>query len=72
MHGFKVPFWHNGKIPKMALLNWCMKFKSYFGRKTYFEAIYKKNIHKMFQSQQNPRFRSVKAQMLDFSQKGLT
>ena len=25
--GSKVPFWQNGKIVKMALLNPCMKFK---------------------------------------------
>ena len=25
--GSKVPFWQNGKFSKMALLNWCMKFK---------------------------------------------
>ena len=25
--GSKVPFWQNGKIARMALLNLCMKFK---------------------------------------------
>jgi hypothetical protein len=37
--GSKVPFWQNGKIAKMALLNPCMKFKKKFGQKTSFEAL---------------------------------
>jgi hypothetical protein len=35
----KVPFWQNGKIAKMALLNPCMKFKKFFGPETSFEAL---------------------------------
>ena len=37
--GSKVPFWQNGKIDKLALLNPCMKFKKIFGQKTSFEAL---------------------------------
>jgi hypothetical protein len=37
--GAKVPFWQNGKIAKMALLNPCIKFKMFFGQKTSLEAL---------------------------------
>ena len=37
--GSKVPFWQNGKIAKMALLNPCMKFKIFFGQEITLEAL---------------------------------
>ena len=46
--GSKVPFWQNGKIAKMALLNRCMKFKSFFGQKTSFKALWKCHLLKIF------------------------
>ena len=46
--GSKVPFWQNGKIAKMALLNRCLKFKSFFGQKTSFEALWKCHLLKIF------------------------
>ena len=46
--GSKVPFWQNGKIAKMALLNPCMKFKNYFSQKTSFEALWKCHLLKIF------------------------
>ena len=44
----KVPFWQNGKIAKMALLNPCMKFKKIFCQKTSFEALQKCHLQKIF------------------------
>ena len=44
----KVPFWQNGKIAKMALLNRCKKFKKIFGKKTSFEALWKCHLQKIF------------------------
>ena len=44
--GSKVPFWQNGKIAKMALLNPCMIF--FFFQKTSFEALWKCHIQKVF------------------------
>ena len=38
----------NGKIAKMALLNPCMKFKTFFGQKTSFEALWKCHLQKVF------------------------
>ena len=46
--GSKVPFWQNGKIAKMALLNPCMKFKNFFAQKTSFEALWKCHLQKIF------------------------
>ena len=70
--GSKVPFWQNGKIAKMALLNPCMKFK-FFWPKDFFWGISKvpftKNIHNFFQGPPNPGFRSVKVQTETFLKK---
>ena len=46
--GSKVPFWQNGKIAKMALLNPCMKFKNCFDQKNSFEALWKCHLQKIF------------------------
>ena len=44
----KVPFWQNGKIAKMALLNPSMNFKIFFGQKTSFETLWKCHLQKLF------------------------
>jgi hypothetical protein len=42
--GSKVPFWQFFHSAKMALLNPCMKFKTLFGQKNSFEALYKQLV----------------------------
>ena len=37
--GSKVPFWQFFNSGKMALLNPCMEYKKFFGRKTFFEVL---------------------------------
>ena len=55
--GSKVPFWQNGKIAKMALLNPCMKFEFFFGKKTSFEALWMCHLLKV--SITCPRVRQI-------------
>ena len=68
-----MPFWQNGKIAKMALLNPCMKFKNFFLPKGFFSKIIKvpftKNIHNFFKGPQNPGFRPFKVQTETFFKK---
>ena len=70
--GSKVPFWQNGKIAKMALLNLCMKFEIFFGQKYSFEALWKWHyffFRIMFQGPPNPGFMQEKVQKGDFLKK---
>ena len=71
--GSKVPFWQNGKIAKMALLNTCTKFKKKIQPKDFFwgniKVPYTKNIHNLFKGPPNPGFRSVKVQTETFFKK---
>ena len=43
----KVPFWQFFNSGKMAVLNPCMKFKNYFGRKTSFESLWRWHLLKI-------------------------
>ena len=46
--GSKVQFCQNWKIAKMALFSPCMKFKTFFGQKTFFEALWRWHLQKIF------------------------
>ena len=46
--GSKVPFWQFFNSGKMALLNPCMEFKIFFGRKTFFEVLWRWHLQKIF------------------------
>ena len=43
-----LPFWQFFNAGKMALLNPCMEFKNFFGRKAFFEGLWRWHLQKIF------------------------